>query len=47
MTIWLYGIRTLPESGIKDRINGLLNKMNIRELSQRYPRQLSGASSKE
>jgi len=37
-----YGIndRTKPE--IRDRVAQLLEKMNIRELAQRYPRELSG-----
>jgi molybdate transport system ATP-binding protein len=37
-----YGICDLPKPEIKDRVFHLLEKMNIRELSQRYPRQLSG-----
>jgi len=37
-----YGICNLPKPQIKDRISYLLEKMNISELSQRYPRQLSG-----
>jgi molybdate transport system ATP-binding protein len=37
-----YGIRHLTKPEIKERISNLLKKMNISELSQRYPRQLSG-----
>jgi molybdate transport system ATP-binding protein len=37
-----YGINHLSKTEIKERINGLLKKMNISELSRRYPRQLSG-----
>ena len=37
-----YGIHNLPKSEIKERVFTLMEKMNINELSQRYPCQLSG-----
>jgi molybdate transport system ATP-binding protein len=37
-----YGIHNRTKLEIKDRVAGLLEKMNIRELGQRYPGQLSG-----
>jgi len=37
-----YGIAQRAKSEIEDRVAQLLEKMNVRELGQRYPRQLSG-----
>jgi molybdate transport system ATP-binding protein len=37
-----YGIRYLTQPEIKEKVDQLLEAMNIHELDQRYPRQLSG-----
>jgi molybdate transport system ATP-binding protein len=36
-----YGIRHLETAEIKSRVGGMLEKMNIQKLEERYPRQLS------
>jgi molybdate transport system ATP-binding protein len=36
-----YGIRQLPPQEMSDRVNELLDKMNIQRLGDRFPRQLS------
>ncbi len=36
-----YGIRHLPKEAVKERVDELLDKMNIQKLGDRYPKQLS------
>jgi molybdate transport system ATP-binding protein len=36
-----YGIRHLPQREVKEKVSQLLDKMNIKRLGHRYPRQLS------